>query len=143
MKHNILHFCLSVAFCSFLPYASGQETNRLKKNASEPLDPRAANASVGLNQAIADLISNPDLLFFKLDTNNDGALSKEEFARIPTIGAQGAGGTTGTTGIRGATGATGTTGGTGTKDTREGGGASQGPSHPKQAPPPSNPNPSK
>jgi hypothetical protein len=69
-----------------------------------------ASQKVGINQAISDLLHNPDGLFTRLDTDNNGQLSPEEFRRMTSVGSTGTAANTGTTGITGATGATGVSG---------------------------------
>lgn len=91
------------------PTDENKETNRRHLKGQ---DEREANAKTALNQAMSELQNNPQGLFARLDSNENGQLSFEEFGRIVNIGAQGAAAVQGTKGIQGAGGATGTTGAT-------------------------------
>lgn len=74
---------------------------------------REANAQISRAQTISELLTNPDGLFKRLDHDNNGQLSQEEFERIVNAGVQGASATQGTQGVS-ATGASSATGVTGT-----------------------------
>lgn len=93
------------------PADENKDTNRRNLKGHNE---REANARTALNQAVSELTTNPQGLFDRLDHDENGELSKEEFERIVNIGVQGAAATEGTKGVSatGASGATGTTGAT-------------------------------
>ncbi|TDU71171.1 hypothetical protein EI77_02293 [Prosthecobacter fusiformis] len=88
------------------------ETNKTDSNRPLAEGERGNDTAlkVGINQAITDLLHNPEGLFKRLDTDNNSTLSLDEFKRMSSVGSQGTASNTGTVGVTGAAGATGTTG---------------------------------
>ncbi|TDU62486.1 hypothetical protein EI77_04710 [Prosthecobacter fusiformis] len=118
MKSVILHTTLFLAFTALTEVRAAEETPDENKDTNrrhmKGNHEREANAKTALNFVASQIATNPQGLFTRLDHDENGSLSLEEFKRMVNIGSQGAAsieGTKGTT-ASGAAGSTGITGAT-------------------------------